>query len=346
MIFRKGQFRKTQNKHFQEEKHTMGKRALSLFLAVMLCVSMLPTAVFADTSGTFETVETITAVAETAERETEADKTTEETEVPPTKEDGTDIAELAADEAAASVTKSDGTDGGTFTSLPAALNEAQSGDTVKLLANHVTDWDAVNAGDESTLAIVTKELTLDLNSKTVDYLMVGDMTFDDETQTITATTPGALTVVSSSEGAPATSTINALDFIKGTLEIQSGQIGYSGGSGLTCNGDSGSVTISGGTVLGLTVGEGATVTISGGSLHAGQWYNDGTLNITGGTFDSVKFYNRAGTVAISGGTFGAITNHDASTIIQPIFLLANGYAFYGQYDNELKDGSVIDALKM
>ena len=78
----------------------MGKRALSLFLAVMLCVSMLPTAVFADTSGTFETVETITAVAETAERETGTDKTTEETEVPPTKEDGTDIAELAADEAA------------------------------------------------------------------------------------------------------------------------------------------------------------------------------------------------------------------------------------------------------
>ena len=53
-----GSIRKTQNKHFQEEKHTMGKRALSLFLAVMLCVSMLPTAVFADTSGTFETVET------------------------------------------------------------------------------------------------------------------------------------------------------------------------------------------------------------------------------------------------------------------------------------------------
>ena len=40
----------------------MGKRALSLFLAVLLCVSMLPTAVFADTSGTFETVETITAI--------------------------------------------------------------------------------------------------------------------------------------------------------------------------------------------------------------------------------------------------------------------------------------------
>lgn len=120
MIFRKGQFRKTQNKHFQEEKHTMGKRALSLFLAVLLCVSMLPTAVFADTSGTFETVETITAIAETAERETGTDKTTEETEVPARrKKTAPGIAELAADEAAVSVTKSNGTDGGTFTSLPA-----------------------------------------------------------------------------------------------------------------------------------------------------------------------------------------------------------------------------------
>lgn len=330
----------------------MGKRALSLFLAVMLCVSMLPTAVFADTSGTFETVETITAVAETAERETGTDKTTEETEVPPTKEDGTDIAELAADEAAVSVTKSDGTDGGTFTSLPAALNEAQSGDTVKLLANHVTDWDAVNAGDKSTLAIVTKELTLDLNSKMVDYLMVGDMTFDEETQTVTAVYPGDLTVVSDSEG---TGTINGqindLDFIRGTLDIQSGRIGYeksvAEGGGiagqLTCNGNSGTVTISGGRMLGLTVGEGATVTVSGGSLHAGSWYNDGTLNITGGTFSSVKFYNRAGTVAISGGTFGAITNNDASTTIPPMSLLANGYAFYNN-DGIVQDGSKSDYM--
>ena len=56
--------------------------------------------------------------------------------------------ELTVNEAvveAASVTKEDGTDRGTYESLPAALNAAQNGDTVKLLANHVTDTDALNA---------------------------------------------------------------------------------------------------------------------------------------------------------------------------------------------------------
>ncbi len=226
-----------------------------------------------------------------------------------------------------------------------AFAAANDGDTVTMLANHTTDWEAVDAGDESTLAIVTKKLTLDLNGKTVDHLMVGDIAFDEETQTITAVYPGYLTVMSSREGGTVASTINALDFVKGTLEIQSGQIGYSGGSGLTCNGDSGSVTISGGTVLGLTVGEGASVTVSGGTLHGGNWFNDGTLDITGGTFSDVSFLNNGGTIAISGGTFGAITNNDASTLIPPMSLLAKGYAFYGQYDDTLKDGSVRDALK-
>ena len=226
-----------------------------------------------------------------------------------------------------------------------AFAAANDGDTVTMLANHTTDWDAVDAGDESTLAIVTKKLTLDLNGKTVDYLMVGDIAFDEETQTITAVYPGNLTVMSSREGGTAASTINALDFVKGTLDIQSGQIGDYGESGLTCNGDSGSVTISGGTVLGLTVGDGASVTVSGGTLHGGNWFNDGTLNITGGTFSNVYFNNNGGTIAISGGTFGAITNNDASTLIPPMLLLAKGYAFYDQYDDTLKDGSVRDALK-
>ena len=42
-----------------------------------------------------------------------------------------------------------------------AFAAANDGDTVTMLANHTTDWDAVDAGDESTLAIVTKKLTLD-----------------------------------------------------------------------------------------------------------------------------------------------------------------------------------------
>ena len=249
------------------------------------------------------------------------------------------VVELTVNEAvveAASVTKADGTDGGTYESLPAALNAAQDGDTVKLLANHTTDWDAVYAGDLSTLAVVTKRLTLELNGRTVDYLAVGDVVPDEEGG-ILESTDGDLTVMSS--GGATVGKIIDLDLVKGTLDIRSGQLGDYEGGKLTCNGNSGSVTVCGGTVLGLTVGEGASVTVSGGATHAGSWFNDGTLTITGGTFGNVHFRNNGGTIAISGGTFGTVTNHDTGSTIPPISLLAKGYAFYDRDGGTLKDGS-------
>ena len=242
-------------------------------------------------------------------------------------------AELTVNEAvveAASVTHADGTDGGTYESLPAALDAAQDGDTVKLLADHTTNWSDVEASEYATLAVVKKTLTLDLNGMTVDYLTVGDVV-PDEAGGILDSYDGNLTVVDNIQG-DSHGKIENLEFVKGSLTIQGGQIGDSNGGCLTCNGNSGSVTISGGTVLGLTVGEGADVTVNGGSAHAGTWSNDGTLNITGGTFGNVWFLNNGGTIAISGGTFGTITNTNGSGPIPLMPLLADNYAFY-QGDN-------------
>ena len=115
------------------------------------------------------------------------------------------VVELTVNEAvveAASVTRADGTDGGTYESLPAALNAARDGDTVKLLANHVTDADALNALGEdftfeqyaSIVPVVTKTLTLDLNHKTVDYLEVGFSETNEETQKKETLATGNLTV--------------------------------------------------------------------------------------------------------------------------------------------------------
>ena len=242
---------------------------------------------------------------------------------------------------AASVTRADGTDGGTYESLPAALNAAQDGDTVKLLANHTTNWSDVEASDLSTLAVVTKRLTLELNGWTVDYLEVGEVVPDEEGG-ILESTDGNLTIVNNIQDG-SHGKIKDLQFVNGSLAIQSGQIGDSDEGNLTCNGNSGTVTISGGTVLGLTVGKGAAVTVSGGSEHAGNWYNDGTLNITDGTFGNVNFRNNGGTIAISGGTFSTIGNTDASSTIAPMSLLAPGYAFYK--DNAVQDGSRHDFLQ-
>ena len=79
---------------------------------------------------------------------------------------------------AASVTKADGTVG-TYKTLPEALNAAQDGDTVKLLADHTTNWSDVEASEYATLAVVKKTLTLDLNGMTVDYLTVGEVVSDE-----------------------------------------------------------------------------------------------------------------------------------------------------------------------
>ena len=248
---------------------------------------------------------------------------------------------------AASVTKADGTDGGTYESLPAALNAAQDGDTVKLLANHVTDADALNALGEnftfeqyaSIVPVVTKTLTLDLNHKTVDYLEVGFSETNEETQKKETLATGNLTVT----GEGAYGRISNLMFMAGALDIRSGEIGGSGCAGLLCDANSGSVTVSNGTVYGLTVLEGASVTVNGGSNHAGEWVVDSgaTLKITDGTFGEVQF-TRNGTIAISGGTFQSIKSEIAEEL-QPLMSLLDTQKVHAFYKgDDVQDGNATE----
>ena len=222
-----------------------------------------------------------------------------------------------------------------YKSLPRALNAAQNGDTVKLLANHVTDTDALNALGEdftfeqyaSIVPVVTKTLTLDLNHKTVDYLEVGFTETNEETQKKETLATGNLTVT----GEGAYGRISNLMFMAGALDIRSGAIGGSGCAGLVCDANSGTATISNGMVYGLTALEGASVTVNGGSKHAGEWVVDSgaTLNITDGTFGEVQF-TRNGTIAISGGTFKSIKSYIAEEL-QPLMSLLDTqkvHAFY------------------
>ena len=230
-----------------------------------------------------------------------------------------------------------------YKSLPRALDAAQDGDTVKLLANHTTNWSDVEAGEYATLAVVKKTLTLDLNGMTVDYLTVGEVVPDEEGG-ILESYGGNLTVVDNAQGGSC-GKIKDLKFVKGSLAIQGGRIGDFDGSKLTCKENSGTVTISGGMVCNATVGDGATVTVSGGTMHQGEWVNNGTLNIKGGTFGAVNFHNNSGTIAISGGTFSTLKNYDNTSPfpIAPISLLAPGHAFYK--DNTVQDGSRRDFLQ-
>ena len=285
----------------------MKKRLLSLALCLALCLGLLPVGVLAT--------------------------------------DGSRVYEGTGDPEAASVISVNGTTTN-YATLPAALNAAQDGDTVKLLANHTTKWSNVEAGDEQ-MAVVKKRITLDLNGNTVDYLVVGEVV-PDEAGGIVDSYDGNLTVKRSLSGGTAMDgQITTLKFVKGTLSVQDGVIigSSSSSTGLICEANSGTVTISGGMVYNATVGTGAAVTVSGGSMHQGEWVNNGTLNITGGTFGSVKFNNNSGTIAISGGTFNTLRNFDNKSDwpIAPMSLLAPGHAFYK--DDTVQDGSRRDYLQ-
>ena len=234
-----------------------------------------------------------------------------------------------------------------YKSLPRALAAAQNGDTVKLLADHVTDTDALNALGEdftfeqyaSIVPVVTKTLTLDLNHKTVDYLEVGFSETNEETQKKETLATGNLTVT----GEGAYGRISNLMFMAGALDIRSGEIGGSGCAGLLCDANSGSVTVSNGTVYGLTVLEGASVTVNGGSKHAGEWVvaSGATLNITDGTFGDVQF-TRNGTIAISGGTFKSIKIYIAEEL-QPLMSLLDTQKVHAFYKgDDVQDGNATE----
>ena len=234
-----------------------------------------------------------------------------------------------------------------YKSLPRALAAAQNGDTVKLLANHVTDADALNALGEdftfeqyaSIVPVVTKTLTLDLNHKTVDYLEVGFTETNEETQKKETLATGNLTVT----GEGAYGRISNLMFMAGALDIRSGEIGGSECVGLLCDVNSGTATISNGTVYGLTVLEGAAVTVNGGSNHAGEWVvaSGATLNITDGTFGDVQF-TRNGTIAISGGTFQSIKSYIAEEL-QPLMSLLDTQKVHAFYKGgDVQDGNATE----
>jgi len=234
-----------------------------------------------------------------------------------------------------------------YKSLPRALAAAQNGDTVKLLADHVTDADALNALGEnftfeqyaSIVPVVTKTLTLNLNHKTVDYLEVGFSETNEETQEKETLATGNLTVT----GEAAYGRISNLMFMAGALDIRSGEIGGSGCAGLFCDANSGSVTVSNGTVYGLTVFEGASVTVNGGSNHAGEWVvaSGAALNITDGTFGEVQF-TRNGTIAISGGTFQSIKSEIAEEL-QPLMSLLDTQKVHAFYKgDDVQDGNATE----
>ena len=81
------------------------------------------------------------------------------------------VVELTVNEAAveaASITRADGTDGGTYESLPAALNAAQNGDTVTMLTT-LNDDDTISFCRDAEGKPVEKTVTLMMNGQSLSF---------------------------------------------------------------------------------------------------------------------------------------------------------------------------------
>ena len=171
------------------------------------------------------------------------------------------VALTVTEPAAASVTKADGTDGGTYTTLPAALNAAQDGDTVTLLSD-------VDLGE--TFVTIDKSITFDLGGKTLSssktwlfdgVLVVKNATVTVKNGTVKAAGSGSCAIRAYRSGANMT-----LEDVTATVT--------SGKSSVTV-GDFGSAVIKSGDYQGLYVGAKSQVTLEGGTFRP---YMDTTTN--------------------------------------------------------------------
>ena len=171
-------------------------------------------------------------------------------------EERSTTAELTVNEAvveAASVTKADGTDGGTYASLPAALNAAQDGDTVTLLSD-------VDLGE--TYVTIDKSITFDLGDKTLSsskawlsygVLMVKNATVTVKNGTVKATGIGSCAIRAYRSGA-----IMTLEDVTATVTSDKSSVTV---------GDFGSAVIKSGDYQGLYVGVKSQVTLEGGTFR-------------------------------------------------------------------------------
>ena len=154
---------------------------------------------------------------------------------------------------AASVTRADGTDGGTYESLPAALDAAQDGDTVTLLSN-------VDLGE--TFVTINKSITFDLGGKTLSsskawlhdgVLVVKDATVTVKNGTVKAAGDGSCAIRAYRSGANMT-----LEDVTATVTSDKSSVTV---------GDFGSAVIKSGDYQGLYVGAKSRVTLEGGTFR-------------------------------------------------------------------------------
>ena len=256
---------------------------------------------------------------------------------------------LGADGGAATVITSGGEVAFNVYKDAVAYANQHDGSTIKLQS----DIDAPTYEDPADMPFITGNVTLDLNGKSINFVDVGSVSFDEEGE-IVKDKAGTLTVTGSGSIGLLTMYCGALTLNSGTVEELKAEdfaatVHITGGTVeslvLSLRGDDNATAdISGGSVQKLDLGTG-TVNITGGShgSETASWgVNGGTLNISGGSFSALRLLVTSGKIDLTGGEFEYISTDPQvpSSEYQKLTmgsLLGDSCAFYS------KDGSLVSA---
>lgn len=218
------------------------------------------------------------------------------------KADMSNFVELTVSNDVASVTTSSGVTNN-YTSLDAALNAAQNGDTVTLLSD-------VDLGE--TYVTIDKSITFDLNGKTLsssgEWLLYGVLLVKDATVTVKNGTVKAAGDDSCAIQAYRSGAIMTLEDVTATVT--------SGKSSVTV-GDFGSAVIKSGDYQGLYVGKNSHVTLEGGTFRP---YMDTITN------ENVK------------SIFWKVNETTDATSCDCMELLGNGCVYVDENGNQVRTG--------
>ena len=268
------------------------------------------------------------------------------------KEERSATVELTVNEAvveAASVTRADGTDGGTYKTLPAALNAAQDGDTVTLLSD-------VDLGE--TYVTIDKSITFDLGSKTLSssktwssdgVLLVKDAAVTVKNGTVNATGIGNCAIHAYRSGASMT-----LEDVTATVTSDKSSVMV---------GDFGSAVIKSGDYQGLYVGAKSQVTLEGGTFRPYMdnitnknvksifWKVNETTDATSRDCmellgDGCVYVDETGTQVRTGGGFNTVVTVQQGTAIDaPVAKIGDvEYASLSKAINAVQNGGTITLL--
>ncbi len=313
----------------------MKKRVLSLFMALMLCLTLLPTAALAEENTTEPSTQLTEPTPVPQEPKTpdqgENTETPDQPEKPSQDEPPAGADAPAQDEAPTVEPEPPAADEPVEPEQPAVQSEPAPQAAVQAAENAVAQVGNVNYANITDAFAAVKgnggTLTLLANCKTPNtskpFDISGNYTLDLNGCTLTgrlylSETSTSLTVMDSSTGGKiqATGSWSPLWVYGGDVTIESGTLATQNENAQA-----------------LVFGDNdacKTLTITGGSFETGYvniGASGGKTVISGGAFHELRVNGDSKRVTLSGGTFDTVKRRKSGSTIAPADLLADGYAF-------------------